>query len=276
MKKVRDRLVRCTLAIISAGGGLLSAQQAPVVPSNIPGDLPAIPALGTPAARTLTHDESYVVGRQMEAAAEYVRRNPQYAPALTRFRDVWSHQRMRRADLSKLGAKNGKRLKWLTLPDERRVVGSGWWVDVWVPPGGKRPNSDDVLPPNTLLIHDGQIDGPFPLCDPDQHCFFRAHAIWTSIHEGMRQMQAGLVSLESANCDILIGAASIFAADVEIWADFMNNGVPVPDGAPNCTFMNEWKFELWASENASDALEDLAALCDEIEEMGCPVPPFCQ
>jgi hypothetical protein len=171
----------------------LCGQAPSVVPSNIPGNLPSFPEFRIPEAVPLSPGERQVLDRMIEAAEEYVRRNPIYAPQLVRFRDVRDSDRMRRADLSDLdgdgvpdvydldgdGVPDPDPLypRWLTLSDEYLQLPSGLRLDVWVPPGGVRPGSDDILPPNTLLVHSRQLDGDMPWCDPSLHCYFRAHGV---------------------------------------------------------------------------------------------------
>lgn len=251
-----------SLAVV-ASACLLSAQSW-YAPSNS-WSLPADPAHGIPQTRHLDPAEMEVLDRMQTAAEEYVRRNPKYAPQLSRFRETVRRLCVRRGVLPKT-------LRWRTLPD---FLKTGGGAGRWVEPGGRSPDGQ-IMPPNILLVNDGQIDGASPACDPPLGCSQRAVAIVICIHEGFRQGNAGVSEGGELDCALLLNVIATYAADMYICNDLLTNGVPVT-GPPNPTdcflFTAEQRQPIVS--RLDYAKDMLKAACDDARAKGCPVPPEC-
>ncbi len=239
--------------------------------------VPVDPQNGTPVTRPLTGPERDVVDRMVEAAEEYVRRNPRWAPQLKEFRDCVTPIQgppvpggpfpihpgfIRRGEIPGY--------VWRTLPDYLRVGGG---PKRWVEPGGRWPGlgvpGGQILPPNILIVTGGEIDGPSPKCDPAEGCLQRAMAIFTAIHEGFRQGNKGIIEGKIMDCTMLRNVIATFASDRDIWTDLINNGVPIP-GQPNCQITNRADL-ISANRELAGAEAALAAQCAEYKKR-CPLP----
>jgi hypothetical protein len=257
-------LLLAAITLSSAPSVIAQQYYAPSRSNNLPND----PNHQIDSVRDLTgggSGEDVVVQRMMTAAEEYARLNPQYAPQVTRFRECYEYRRIKRGNLPEVGM-------WMTLPDELEIGGEG---GRWIEPGGKGQDGG-ILPPNTVIIGPDQVDGDRK-CDPNGTCLERANAIFTVIHEGFRQGNVGANT--EPPCSLLANIVATYAADIAIWADFLENGVPYPASPPNpswrCKFPAKSKDEMKARMELDGAMADLAESCDDLQEAGCPIPPEC-
>jgi len=244
-------------------------------PSGLVGDgtrvIAADVANDIPEHRQLTANERAVVERMLEAAAEYARLNPKFAPQVQRIREAAAAGLIRRG--------SHPIASWITLPDFVRVGGGS---DRYIEPGGRSPGGGQIMQPNLLIACDGMIDGAAQ-CDPANNCLSRAIGIWSVIHEGFRAGTSGSITSENVACSVTLNAVATYAADIAMWNDFLANGVPVP-GAPNCRFVHdpnnpqteeEKRAVRGARKAIAEADAERAALCDELRKNNCPIPPEC-
>ena len=265
-----------TLAIIVqlvavAAPGVARAQNVSVEPSNIPVDAAGVSQpvreVFIIGSESLDPGEEGVLGRALDAAADYVQLNPDLAPQLAALRDCHKKGRVRRANLEL-----PYRMK--TLPDTANRNGDSYG-ERWTEPGGAGPGGG-VLPPNTLQVGNGELDGPVPALDPLSGCFQRAEAIMAVIHEGGRQLASGTLEIAAGgatkDCPLLQSMFNIYKVDIRIWTDFVLHGVPLQGGSTCALTPAEVAL---AEESIESAFQTMDALCEELKAVPCPLPPEC-
>ena len=209
----------------------------------------------------------------IDAAAFYASQHPKFIPAATAIRDVKDKDRFRRTP--GFVPKKGQ-ARYKTLPDFI-TPGLGGRCE---PPGAKTPGGW-ILPPNTVLISDNELDGDGKT-NPLKGCWEYAQAIMVFIHEGQRMFQRGSMlddqKMEDWDCRFLSDIAKVYKGDVEILDDFIGSGQvqlpPSHPAAPYCTLTARNIAQLKVAR--VDAKKTLDAICAARAKKNCPPIPECQ
>jgi hypothetical protein len=228
---------------------------------------------GRPGVRDLTPEEKAAFDRMLEATAGYVKSHPEYAPQLEAMREA--KDRLRRWSSTK------HKFGFRTLPD---IVDLLTGRQYWFPPGARGPSGGpilprrwpaggQILPPNTVLVNDGELDRN----DPAGGCLGRARGIRVIIHEGFRQLNVGVVDAETGpDCDLLAYAVKCYFADIQLYQDFIVNGVPTvtAEGTTLCNLSPAEVDVMQAAEMYAEKLK--AKVCDDMRQKNCmPMPEEC-